>query len=169
MILISGENGSGKSAYAEKLTAGLGGRRFYIATMQPSGTDGAARVQKHRQQREGLGFVTLELPYSVANAAIAKPSVVLLEDVSNLLANAMFEKRMDERAVYRDIIALSKRCKMLVAVTISEFEPGDYGKETQGYIAALHRLNDMLYTAADTALIMQDGTAELQKGRLPCI
>lgn len=164
LILITGKNNSGKSVFAENLAIRLGGKRVYIATMRPNGEDGAARVKKHRQQRAGLGFETLELPYTVANAGIDKSSVALLEDVSNLLANAMFERRQDEAAVFKDIMELSSRCDNLIAVTISEFEPGEYDDETRAYIAALRRLNNMLFAAFDTVFEMKDRAAVLRKG-----
>lgn len=169
MILISGKNSSGKSAFAEKLSVMQGERRYYIATMQPWGEEGAARVRKHRCAREGLGFETLELPYSVGAAGVSPNSVVLLEDVSNLLANAMFEKRKNEDEVYNDILSLQIRCKLLIIVTISGFEQGNYDTDTSAYMAALERLNSRLLDAAETALTMRDGSAVLEKGSLPCV
>ena len=35
LILVAGENGSGKSRCAENIVAQTTGRRYYIATMQP--------------------------------------------------------------------------------------------------------------------------------------
>lgn len=165
LILITGKNNSGKSAFAEKLATNFEGNRYYIATMRPNGEEGEARVNKHRRQRAGLGFETLELPCTVANAKLEKKSVVLLEDVSNLLANAMFEKRQDENAVFRDIMALSSRCENLLAVTISKFKLGEYNEETREYIAALYRLNDRLFAAFDTVYEMRDGEAVLRRGQ----
>ena len=92
LIMISGANGSGKSRYAERIVARTAGERYYIATMRPCSEENLQRIEKHREQRKDLQFTTLECPYQVGAAAVERDGVVLLEDVSNLLANAMFER-----------------------------------------------------------------------------
>ena len=106
LIMISGANGSGKSRYAERIVARTTGERYYIATMRPCSEENLQRIEKHREQRKDLQFTTLECPYQVGAAAVERDGVVLLEDVSNLLANAMFERGGDEASVYADIEAL---------------------------------------------------------------
>ena len=50
--LVTGGSGSGKSAYAEQCILDFGGtRRVYIATMQPFGAEGQARIARHRKMR----------------------------------------------------------------------------------------------------------------------
>ncbi len=164
MILVMGENGSGKSAFAEKLTLKLGGERCYIATMIPCGDEGAKRVEKHRAQRAGMGFTTLELPYAVGGAQIPANAVVLLEDVSNLLANALFERGAIAERVLQDIRALDCRCRALIAVTISGLNPDDSEGETRGYVKALHALNESLFALSDTVVEMRGGQPRLRKG-----
>ena len=45
--LVTGGSGSGKSAYAEQCILDFGGtRRVYIATMQPFGAEGQARIAR---------------------------------------------------------------------------------------------------------------------------
>ncbi len=164
LILVTGENGSGKSVYAEKLACRAGGARCYIATMIPHGAEGAARVKKHLRQREGMGFLTLELPYVVGEAAIPPDAAVLLEDVSNLLGNRMFERGGTASEVIADIIALQKRCRILVAVTISGLDASAYDEETRAYIEALNVLNAALFSLADTVVEMRNGVPQLKKG-----
>ena len=113
LIMISGANGSGKSRYAERIVARTAGERYYIATMRPCSEENLQRIEKHREQRKDLQFTTLECPYQVGAAAVERDGVVLLEDVSNLLANAMFERGGDEASVYADIEALCSRCRLL--------------------------------------------------------
>lgn len=164
MTLVLGANGSGKSAYAEKLICGAGGARFYIATMIPHGAEGALRVEKHLRQREGMGFTTLELPYEVGNADIPLGAAVLLEDVSNLLGNVLFERGGTPDTVLKDIDALSNRCGSFVAVTISGLDATAYENETRDYIEALNALNAALFNMVDTVVEMQAGLAQLKKG-----
>lgn len=166
LILVMGRNGSGKSAFAEALAVRLKKARYYIATMLPYGAEGASRVKKHKAQREGLGFTTLELPYAVSGAAVPETAVALVEDVSNLLSNAMFEKNVSEVEVFEDITKLSGRISCTIAVTINEFEDDDYNQETLRYIRALTRLNRRLYTFSDTVVEMREGTPIVRKGAL---
>lgn len=164
IILIAGSNGSGKSVFAESLVARTTGERFYIATMQSQGDYNRQRIEKHRRQREGLGFTTMEKPYVVSDAAVSSDSVVLLEDASNLLANSIFEKGGSTDSVFRDILNLSSRCKELFIVTISGLSAEGYDGETADYIHAMDKLNRDLADAADTVVEMRQGTPVYMKG-----
>lgn len=164
LVLISGSNNSGKSVYAEQLIVQTKGDRYYIATMRPVTEDNHRRIEKHREQRRGLGFETLECPYQVGNAPVSADSAVLLEDVSNLLANAIFEKGIEPDSVFHDICDLADRCGILVAVTISGLINEGYDKETAAYIDSLNEINRKLLDKAAVAVSMQDGTPVYQKG-----
>ena len=164
LVLISGSNNSGKSIYAEQLIAKTTGDRYYIATMLPCTEDNHHRIEKHRAQRQGLGFDTMECPYQVGNAPVPSDGVVLLEDVSNLLANAMFEKGGSSDSVFRDICALADRCRIFVAVTITGLKDDGYDKETAAYINGLNEINQKLFDKASVAISMQEGTPVYQKG-----
>ena len=166
LILISGANGSGKSHYAERIVARTVGRRYYIATMMPCLEENLQRIEKHRAQRKKLHFTTLECPYQVGAASVETNSVVLLEDVSNLLANAMFERGGNEMSVYADIEALLARCRLLIAVTIAGLSADGYDGETAAYIRALNGLNQRLHDRAAAAVTMKDGTPLAEKGEL---
>lgn len=163
-VLISGSNNSGKSRYAEQLIAQTTGDRYYIATMRPYTEENHRRIEKHRAQRKNLKFETLELPYRVGNATVTAGSVVLLEDVSNLLANAIFEKNECLDNVLEDICKLLDRCRILVAVTISGLKNDGYDAETETYIDSLNALNEKLFERATVAITMQDRTPTYQKG-----
>ena len=165
LILISGPNNSGKSRFAECLIcAAAGEERCYLATMIPKTEDNRARIEKHRRQRAGLCFRTLETPYRVGDTAVPPEASVLVEDVSNLLGNAMFERGGDADSVFDDIRMLREKCAMLVAVTISGLSPEGYEGETAAYINALNRLNARLFDAADLAAEMRQSKPYLTKG-----
>ena len=166
MILIMGKNNSGKSAYAEALAVRFRQMRYYIATMLHHGEEGASRVQKHIAQRAGMGFITLEMPFSVGGANIPADAVALLEDVSNLLSNAMFDRGTSEEEVLEDMMMLCRRVGCVIAVTISELDDGDYNEETLRYIRALKCLNRQLENLADAVIEMYEGTPIFRKGAL---
>lgn len=164
LILISGSNNSGKSLFAEQLIAQTSGERYYIATMHPCTEDNYRRIEKHRRQRAGLGFQTLECPYQIQNAPISGKSVVLLEDVSNLLANVLFEKKGDADSVFLDICSLLNRCRVLVAVTISGLHADGYDEKTSDYINRLNTMNQKLFDRAAVAVTMEEQIPRYQKG-----
>lgn len=107
MYLIIGGSGSGKSAYAEELLFSLpdAGKKYYIATMQVCDEESSRRVHKHRKQREGKKFYTIEQPVHVSGALTqmdAGKKSAMLECVSNLVANEMFAKDIYAEDMYAD-------------------------------------------------------------------
>ncbi len=163
-MIISGANGSGKSRFAEDQIAKTSDTRFYIATMKPQTEENYQRIEKHKKQRQGLRFQTLELPYQVGDAPVEPESVVLLEDVSNLFANAWFEKQGSVDSVFEDICKLAGRCKWLAAVTIAGLEATGYDAETTAYICGLNQLNTWLLEKADVSIVMKEQQPVWEKG-----
>ena len=93
LILVTGGAGSGKSLLAERISMQLKRMPFwYVATMQVWDQECRDRIDRHRQQRAGKGFQTVEAPVHLAEAAAALPpdGTALLECLSNLVANEQF-------------------------------------------------------------------------------
>lgn len=156
--LILGPNGSGKSLYAEDLAVDSGPSRIYIATMVPQNQENHRRIEKHRLQRRGKGFITVEEPLCLSGVPVPPDSVVLLEDVSNLVANRIFGgKPGPDTPVLEDILALARRCRTLIAVSISGLEEAAYTGETADYIRSLNELNRQLTAHASMAVEMRGG------------
>ena len=97
--LIVGGSGSGKSEYAEKLSLYLSPEtKLYIATMYPWDDESRERIKKHRRMRALRNFDTLECFCQLKEQVLsyrdeqgkAVPSTVLLECMSNLVANEMY-------------------------------------------------------------------------------
>lgn len=84
--LIIGGAAGGKSEFAEKHVLSLSGRRIYLATMEPFGAEGRARVEKHRRQRAGKGFETVERYTDLASVRLPGGANILLECLGNLTA-----------------------------------------------------------------------------------
>ena len=157
VTLILGGSGSGKSAFAEDyiIKHNNGGKTYYLATMQ-SGDDPETRkrIERHRMMRKEKGFLTIEQPYAIWDCLdrIDRDSAILLEDLSNLLANEMFlKKRLTvieepeeeiEEEIENGITALSNHSANLVIVSNNIFEDGiEYDEETKRYMKALGELN----------------------------
>ena len=171
MEVVTGGSGSGKSAYAEQKICGLQqgtGRLYYIATMYPYGSETERKIERHRWMRGGKGFRTLEW-YTGLSECIEKEfsgqegaerlseSSILLECMSNLVANEMFSGAdiVSEDVVVGHILqgikSLSAKVDELVIVSNNVFEDGiSYDATTQAYIRALGRINTGVAALADT-------------------
>lgn len=158
--LVLGGAASGKSEYAEALAAGLLSekeRLVYLATMSAGDEESLKRISKHRAMRVGKGFITIEKSMDIEAACEAyydtlKDSTVLLEDLSNLLANEMFGRNGDPDRVFQGIEALKRVCKNLVVVSNEIFseDARTYDETTVEYIARLGALNCRIAQEADT-------------------
>lgn len=157
LILITGGSGSGKSAFAEETVVSLGeGPRIYIATMYPFDRESELRIARHRRMRAGKGFETIECYTGLRNVRVPKDSVVLLECMSNLTANEMFQESGAGENTVSEILegvrALQKQVRHLVIVTNEIFsEAASYEGETETYQAYLGAVNTALAEAADEA------------------
>lgn len=152
---VIGPNNSGKSAYAESIIAGLeNNKRYYIATMIPFGEEGQARVRKHLKMRENLGMETLEDPYLEKVDIIESGADILLEDLSNLIANRLFERGPQTcETVVNEILTLNEKSTNLVVVSIGGILEEGYDEETICYINMLNNLNEQLMQLADQVVI----------------
>lgn len=158
LIVITGGSGSGKSVYAEQLLTKLTDtEKYYIATMQPCGEEAKKRIARHQKQRQERNFITVEQYVKIETADIPKGASVLLECMSNLVANEMFDgtniRLPDEicHNIISGIEQLRKRCKHLVIVTNEVFSDGNcYDKETRNYIECLGLINQRLAQLADS-------------------
>lgn len=170
LSLILGAAASGKSEYAEGLVLSQPGPHVYLATMEPWGEEGTARIARHRNARAGRGFLTVEQYTALENAPLPPEASVLLEDLGNLVANELF--RPDGGGldgVLFGLEDLAARCRNLTIVTNEVFSGGrDYAGETLPYLKALALVNRRLVTEADLVAEVICGLPDLWKGELPC-
>ena len=162
--LIIGGSKSGKSGLAEKLIGEFDIRKIYIATMKPYGSESAAIIERHRKQREGKGFETIECYTDIGEAALSEnglncvQTAVLLECIGNLCANEMFDGQENEPVRASDKIIegvrlLSERAKELVVVSVSVGSDGiDYPEGTAAYIEEIGRINSGIAAFADNVI-----------------
>ena len=161
-VLIIGYPESGKSELAESMVMEMAspGERVYLAAMIPCGDEGAARVERHRKMREGKGFETIEAPFDAASAVEKKGDcadrTVLLECLSNLAANELFERHESADAasdkIFSDIVKLKELVRSLVIVS-NHFEiKEEFDEETVMYAKMLDDLNDRISGIADQVI-----------------
>ncbi|SKC75779.1 bifunctional adenosylcobinamide kinase/adenosylcobinamide-phosphate guanylyltransferase [Maledivibacter halophilus] len=93
IILITGGARSGKSSFAEKLTAKLSENVAYIATALPFDDGMKDRIKKHRESRPNY-WTTYEIYkdiYKYIDEISVKHDVILLDCITILVTNLMFE------------------------------------------------------------------------------
>lgn len=164
LTLVSGSNGSGKSVYAENLVRRTQGSRCYVATMVAQNEENIQRIEKHRRQRADMGFVTIEEPWNLDRVQVEPDSVVLLEDLSNLVGNSIFMAGRPAERVLQAVLDLSRRCRHLIIVTISGLDAGAFDGETAAYIHSLQWINDQVAEAADIVVERVNGETLHRKG-----
>lgn len=170
IILISGPNNSGKSAFAEELITGVkvhkkyDGNLIYIATMICRNEENKARILKHQLRRKDMGFRDIEEPFNLDNIHPHPEDRILLEDLSNLLSNMIFDKDGSCEEVLNQIYRLERKCDKLFIVTISGLEFEKYHGETASYINDLNYLNNTLSSVAQVHIEMKDHSPCYLKG-----
>ena len=160
IVLVIGGSASGKSVYAEtRLQQMQAAKKYYIATMQVWDSEGEKRVQKHRDMRKDKGFCTIEKQRDIAEVVLEDADAWLLECVSNLVANEMFDERGFKAAdaviqkIVGEMDALMKKGKHGVIVTNNIFEDGaEYDDAMQQYLHALGQINQALAQRADEVI-----------------
>ncbi len=176
IITITGGSGSGKSALGEAIAQRLEpNRKYYIATMANHGEEAARRIARHRELRRGKNFITIEQPTNLQAVAVPPDSTVLLECVSNLLANEMFSATCEiksgaelQQSIAAAVEQLANRCRHLVIITNEIFGDGLlYDQTTTKYIKALAGINRRLFSLSQVCLEAVYSLPVFHKGALP--
>ena len=155
ITLITGGSGSGKSAYAENCILEFQGKnRIYIATMFPFDEESHRRIERHRKMRREKCFTTIECYTGVKNLEISSDSDILLECMSNLTANEMYQENGAGEETVEEILQgirqLKDRAKNLVVVTNEVFSDGiSYDPDTMRYLSYLGNINQEMGKMAD--------------------
>lgn len=203
--IVYGGSASGKSSYAESFAMSLQGegRLLYIATMYPYkwntteiDPETMQRIERHRAMRADKGFDTVECYRHVEHIVAKRQDVLLLECMSNLLANEMYlepdsddgglAETMSEvektgvgmsetlspvsKKIVQALVNLSTRVQDVVIVTNDVFSDGGsltYDESTRDYVKNLAEINCALAKQAATVTEVVCGIPVIVKKNHP--
>lgn len=182
MIVVYGGTSSGKSSVAEDLAVRLAEKEnrslYYLATMESQTSAAQRRIEHHKSMRQGKGFDTIEEMKALSNhCSRVADGVVLLECLSNLVANYMFDGNSSElpsdddmqdleEAMMNQILALDKVCRLIV-VTNNVFGAGKSQDQwCDAYMKLLGSLNQRLAKQSDIFLEVNLELVTVIKGDL---
>lgn len=172
LILVTGGSGSGKSEFAENLVLQLHTKPYlYIATMYPFDEECHQRIARHREMRKAKEFDTLECYTGLAGADVSGYGTVLLECMSNLTANEMYQEdgagEQCVQAVLEGVLKARARCDHLVIVSNEIFSDGiEYDEETVRYQKYLGKINQEIAKMADLVVEVVYSIPVVHKGNL---
>lgn len=155
LAIVTGGSGSGKSAFAEDKVLSFGkAQRIYIATMHPFDEESHKRIERHRKMRAGKGFETIECYTGLKDVKLPADCVVLLECMSNLVANEMFEEQGAHEQTVKEITAgvdnLIRQAAHVVIVTNEIFSDAVvFDGEMDSYLEYLGKINQAIAKRAD--------------------
>ena len=166
IALVIGGSGSGKSQFAEDMCKGKS-PLSYIATMKPCGSEAEERIKRHRKMRKDKGFTTLECCSNLHTLNLR--GTVLLECMSNLLANEIFDEGLSPNKATDKIMSgvnkLFSNCENTVIVTNDIFSYSEsYSPQLEEYISALGRINREIAQKADIVVEVVAGIPIYHKG-----
>lgn len=155
LTLVTGGSGSGKSAFAEDKVLSFGdAKRIYIATMHPFDEESYKRIERHRKMRAGKGFETVECYTGLKNVKLPEGCVVLLECMSNLVANEMFEEQGAHEQTVKEVTEgvdhLIRQAAHIVIVTNEIFSDAPvFDGEMDSYLEYLGKINQAIAQKSD--------------------
>ncbi|HEX2189702.1 MAG TPA: bifunctional adenosylcobinamide kinase/adenosylcobinamide-phosphate guanylyltransferase [Longimicrobiaceae bacterium] len=168
IVLVTGGARSGKSGWAERRAAELGGGAVtYVATAEALDAEMARRIARHRAERPAA-WATVEAPRRAAEAVRAAATPTVLVDCMTVLAsNALLAAEAEgeeaalaavraEAEALRDA-ALARAGTTLVVT--NEVGMGVHPPTALGrwYRDALGRANALLAAAAEEVVLMVSG------------
>ncbi|WRS27074.1 bifunctional adenosylcobinamide kinase/adenosylcobinamide-phosphate guanylyltransferase [Oscillospiraceae bacterium MB08-C2-2] len=173
-ILIGGGCKNGKSTLAQHLARELAGEKlYYIATMEPVDGEDHQRIARHRREREGWGFETLEQPRHIEKILERSDpaGTFLLDSITSLLAQEMFlpDGSVSQEAgslVTKGLTQLAQATGHLVMVSDAIYSDArQYDSLTQLYRRELAGVERAMAALCDCVLEVSAGCVIFHKGR----
>lgn len=179
VIMITGGVGSGKSSFAlrkaeeiveelslrKKNTKGQNSRKprikvkkIFIATAEPIDEEMREKIERHKKEREGMGWLTKEEPIS-PQKYIYPNSIIILECITTWLANLLVKspEKIDENI--QEFIEKLKNTKSVKIVITNEVGFGIIpdSELARKYTRKLAEINRKIAEISDEVYLMVSG------------
>ncbi len=107
LILITGGSRSGKSAFAQQMAEEIDSSRVFFATCPLTDPEMAARIRRHKKDRQGRGWQSIEEPLQLVKqlAAVNPGTTVLLDCLTLWVNNLLYEAEKEGQGIDEDQIA----------------------------------------------------------------
>jgi len=105
LILITGGARSGKSSYALRIAERISAKKLFIATCPQLDSEMSERVRRHKEERNGKGWQTIEEEVNLANVFSAKVKdvdVVVIDCITLWVNNILYtlgEENVDDHKI----------------------------------------------------------------------
>ena len=195
IALVVGGAKSGKSMFAQNLAKSLNesfetylkedldgeleddlkkksGKLYYVATMNPYDLEDLKRIENHLKEREGYGFNTIEETKNMSKVSksIQKNDTVLIDSVTSLVTNYMFQGKDFFKEVSNDILSGILEIINVAGdvVIVSDYLFSDsiqYDCYTESFRKEMGIINRKLAGLADTVVECSYGNIIYHKGK----
>ncbi len=171
-ILILGGSKSGKSLLAQDVAAKQNNHDllYYVATMKPYDNEDDARILRHVKERDGMGFITVEKPFEIGEILKThdKKASFLIDSLTALLTNHMFNNNYDENAAEKISLDLDKIISdtenLVIVSDILNSDSAVYDEMTENFRKSLANLNRLCAKKCDVVLEVCSGNIIFHKG-----
>ena len=174
-IYVSGGAKNGKSSWAVAKAVNLAKEKdlplYFVATMIARDDEDVERVLRHRKERRGLGFTTIEVGPDISWILdeYGEKGVYLLDSVTALLSNAMFpnvwgawfnENAADE--IIRDLTNFLERAENVILVSDyiyadTRFNKDDETDYTDEFVRGLAKVDKTIAKLCDECIEVSAG------------
>lgn len=176
-VFICGGSKSGKSSLAQNMAKTLGNGRplYYIATMIPSDSEDREKIRLHIEDRDGMGFETVEQGRDIAAVAGKTDTggTFLLDSITALLTNEMYgdfanigvDTNAADRCI-KEVEKLAESVENIVIVGDYIFSDAEsYDESTELFRKSLAEVSNSIAACADIVIEMNFGNPTLHKGK----
>ena len=161
--MITGGSRSGKSRHAQQLGESLPGQKLFIATCPVTDEEMRQRIERHRLDRQGAGWQTVEETVDLEQALTANGAaeVVLIDCLTLWINNLLFTdaaNSLDEEAVSVKARKLAEACRARSGVVIMVTNEVGLGIVPENALARRYRdlvgrCNQEIAAAADKVIM----------------
>lgn len=183
IILVTGGARSGKSSFAEQLCRSQENSTAYIATSIPFDEEMKDRVQKHKEMRPDSWetYEAYQKVYAKVSEIAAKHETVILDCVTLMVNNLMFEENMDYdhitpeeankleayiKSEFEKLLEEVRKTNLYFVIVTNEIgmSPVAANKLTRVYTDIIGRMNQMIAKQADEVYFVVSGIPMKIKG-----